>query len=113
MTHETTAYTDSRSEQIERNLGPEIAAYADANLAGWVLDLLADATMNPAHGPLGGFQVCLTAAALGTVLPDNLKALAAVQAMTTDPTAWLKLQARIGRIDAYRAAQNGAAFLAR
>ena len=64
-------YFDDRSNLIEANLGRPAAEYADANLAGWVLDLLADSRMN-VRGPQAGTRVCDQAAP--SFVPANLLA---------------------------------------
>lgn len=48
-------YTDSRCTKIEANLGRALAVYADRNLAGWVLDMLADDRLDDEQGVL---RVC-------------------------------------------------------
>lgn len=64
-------YFDSRSFDIEANLGRAAAEYADRNLAGWVLDLLADNSLN-VRGPQAGTRVCDQAAP--SFVPANLLA---------------------------------------
>lgn len=54
-------YTDIRSQFIEANLGRPAAMWADRNAADWVLDLLADSTIN-GRGPQAGTRVCDQAA---------------------------------------------------
>lgn len=52
-----TTYTDARCTVIAAEFGPSVATYADAHLAGWVLDLLADTRPIP-RGPLAGLRTC-------------------------------------------------------
>ena len=51
-------YTDERCARIERNFSPDLAAHADRNLAGWLLDLLADDSLAARRGPLAGRRLC-------------------------------------------------------
>lgn len=52
-------YTDSRCTHIENNFGRRLAGHADRNLAGWVLDMLADDRVQE-RGPYAGQKVCDT-----------------------------------------------------
>lgn len=51
-------FTDTRSAKIEKNFNTAVAEFADKNLAGWMLDLLANDGPAALRGPLVDKRMC-------------------------------------------------------